>query len=164
MRKAQLTVQPSNIDGYGVFTKQFIKRGSFIAQLHGSRVLYKSVIHGQSNRYDNWIGIGKDTWIDPIDEFQYLNHSCNPSAGLQGTRNLKLYAMRDLQPGEEITIDYSTTEEDPDYCFENSEPEGVNIRKYVGSIQTLPKEVFLSYLPFIPDYFRKVYEREVLCK
>lgn len=164
MRKAKLAVLPSSIHGYGVIAKEPIKKGRFIADLRGSRVVYKTTIQGQSNRYENWIGIGKDTWIDPIDEFQYLNHSCNPSAGLKGTRSLKLYAMRDIAPGEEITIDYSTTEEDPDYCFENAEMDGPHARKYVGPIQSLPKEVFERYLPFIPDYFRKVYEREVLCK
>ncbi len=164
MKKAQLTVQRSSIHGYGVFIKQPIKKGEFIAELQGSRVIYKSTVYGQSNRYNDWIGIGKDTWIDPIDEFQYLNHSCNPNTGLKGLRKLRLYALRDLTPGEEITIDYSTTEEDPDYCFENLEDEGPNVRRFVGPIQTLPKEVFESYSPFIPSHFKKVYEREVLCK
>ncbi len=164
MKRVRLSIQNSPIHGYGVFTLQPIKKGKFIAELRGSRVIYKSVIHGQSNRYNDWIGVGKDTWIDPIDEFQYLNHSCNPTAGLKGSRKLKLHALRDLNEGEEVTIDYSTTEEDPDYCFENLEPESGKMRRFVGSIQSLPPEVFESYLPFIPDHFRKVYEREVLCK
>ncbi len=164
MKKAELTVQKSAIHGYGIFTKQAIRKGGFIAELRGSKVLYKSTIQGQSNRYENWIGIGKDTWIDPIDEFQYLNHSCNPNAGLRGSRILKLYAMRDIEPGEEITIDYSTTEEDPDYCFENTETTGPYTRRFIGPVQSLPKDIFEKYLPFIPDHFRKVYEREVLCK
>ncbi len=164
MKKAKLTIQKSSIHGYGVFTRQPIKKGKFIAEMMGSRVVYKSVIPGQSNRYNDWIGVAKDTWIDPIDEFQYLNHSCNPSSGLRGTRKLKLYAMRDLSEGEEITINYATTEDDPDYCFENLEPEAEGVVRFVGPIQSLPPAVFTKYLPLIPDYFRKVYEREVLYK
>jgi len=164
MKKKKLSIQQSPIHGFGVFTRQAVKRGEFIAELRGSKVVYKSIIHGQSNRYNDWIGIGKDTWIDPIDEFQYLNHSCSPTAGLQGSRKLKLYALRDLMEGEEVTIDYSTTEEDPDYCFENLERDSSRTRRFVGPVQSLPPEVYESYLPFIPDHFQKVYKREVLYK
>ncbi len=164
MKKASLAVLKSPIHGYGVFTRQPLKKGQFIAELRGSKVRYEPTIFGQSNRYGDWIGIGKDTWIDPIDEFQYLNHSCNPTAGLKGSRKLTLHALRDLKAGEEITFDYSTTEEDPDYCFETFEPDGPGVRRFVGPVQTLPVEVYKSYLPFIPKHFQKAYEREVLSK
>ncbi len=164
MKKASLSIHESPIHGYGVFTNLPLKKGAFIADLRGSKVRYDSSIYGQSNRYGDWIGIGKDTWIDPIDEFQYLNHSCSPTAGLKGSRKLKLYALRDLEANEEITIDYSTTEEDPDYCFENSEPATENHRHFVGPVQSLPLEIYNKYLPYIPRNFQKVYEREVLYK
>ena len=35
----------------------------------------------------------------------YLNHSCEPNAGWKG--QLFLMAMRDIQPGEELTDDYA---------------------------------------------------------
>lgn len=163
-RKIGLTVQKSRIEGYGVFSMESVKKGQFIAELKGSKVHYESKVFGQSNRYDNWIGIGKDLWIDPIDEFQYLNHSCNPNAGLKGLRKLKLYALRAIEPGEEITIDYSTTEEDPDYGFENLDTSPEGYRKYIGAIDTLPEEVFHKYLPYIPTHFKKVYESKVLSR
>ena len=34
----------------------------------------------------------------------YLNHSCNPNVGMRG--QICIFAMRDIAPGEEITIDY----------------------------------------------------------
>lgn len=164
MKKASLAILKSPIHGYGVFARERLRKGQFIAELRGSKVKYHPGVYGQSNRYGDWIGIGKDTWIDPIDEFQYLNHSCDPSAGLRGARVLKMYAMRDIEPGEEITIDYSTTEEDADYCFESSEPQSDSYRKYVGPVQSLPTAVYERYLPLIPTYFQKVYQREVLSK
>lgn len=164
MKKASLTIKESPIHGFGIFACAPIKRGHFIAELRGSRVWYQSDIYGQSNRYGDWIGIGKNTWIDPIDEFQYLNHSCSPSAGFKGGRKLKLYALHDIKPGEEVTIDYSTTEEDPDYCFENLEPADENYRRFVGPVQSLPVDVYKKYLPFIPNRFKKIYENEVLSK
>lgn len=163
-RKARLAVKKSGIHGYGVFTLQPLKKGQFIAELQGSRINYQTFVHGQSNRYSDWFGIGKNTWIDPVDEFQYLNHSCNPNAGLTGLRKLRLHALRNIEEGEELTIDYSTTEDDPWFGFENLEQPHEKYRQFVGPIQTLPKDIFISYLPFIPAYFRKVYEDTVLCK
>ncbi len=164
MKKASLSVNRSGIHGFGVFSRTKIKKGAFIAELNGSRIVYETTIHGQSNRYENWIGIGKNTWIDPVDEFQYLNHSCKPNAGFKGARTLKLYALQDIEPNTEITIDYATTEEDPDYCFENMEPEHPYHRRFVGPVQSLPRDVYERYLPFIPTHFKKVYENAVLLK
>lgn len=163
-RKVHLAVRQSGIHGFGVFALEPVKKGKFIAELQGSRIYYESSIHGQSNRYGDWIGVGKDKWIDPVDEFQYLNHSCNPNAGLKGAHTLRLYALRDITEGEEITIDYSTTESDPDYCFENFEPAHEHYRQFVGPVQSLPIETYKRYYPFIPTHFKRVYEKEVLSK
>lgn len=35
----------------------------------------------------------------------YINHSCDPNTGLDG--QITLVAMRDIEPGEEVTIDYA---------------------------------------------------------
>lgn len=164
MKKPRLSIKQSSIHGYGVFADEPIRKHQLISQLRGSRVKYQSDIQGQSNRYGDWIGLGGDVWIDPIDEFQYLNHSCNPSAGFKGVKKLKLHALRDISAGEEISIDYSTTEEDPHYGFENLEPQHEHYRQFVGPVQSLPVEVYRRYLPYIPGHFQKVYQNEVLSK
>lgn len=43
--------------------------------------------------------------VIPNDESDYINHSCEPNAGLQG--QIVLAAMRAIQPGEEVCIDYA---------------------------------------------------------
>jgi hypothetical protein len=45
---------------------------------------------------------------DPAD---YVNHSCDPNAGLSG--QIVLVAMRDIREGEEITFDYAMTDGEP---------------------------------------------------
>jgi hypothetical protein len=159
-----LTVRKSGIHGYGVFAAKSFKKGEYIATVHGSKVIYKSHYKGQSNRYSDWIGVGKDTWIDPVDEFQYINHSCSPNAGAKGSRVLKVYALRDISVGEELTLDYATIEADGEFIFENNEPPNEHYRKFVGPVQSLPEEVYERYLPYIPAYFQKVYKDEVLSK
>lgn len=39
--------------------------------------------------------------------WRYMNHSCEPSVAIRG---IKVMALRSLEPGEEITFDYCTTE------------------------------------------------------
>ncbi len=41
----------------------------------------------------------------------YINHSCNPNAGVRG--QISLVAMRPILPGEEITFDYAMTDSTP---------------------------------------------------
>lgn len=40
----------------------------------------------------------------------YLNHSCEPNAGLCG--EITFIAMRDIEPGEELTDDWAITDDD----------------------------------------------------
>jgi hypothetical protein len=49
--------------------------------------------------------------IIPDDAADYMNHSCDPNAGLSG--QITLMAMRDIAAGEEITFDYAMTDSSP---------------------------------------------------
>jgi len=42
----------------------------------------------------------------------FSNHSCDPNIGVQG--QIVFVAMRDIQPGEELTHDWATTDDDSD--------------------------------------------------
>ena len=63
-------------------------------------------------------------FVDPIIKGNYssrLSHSCNPNCGTvttvsNGRYVIGMYAMRDIQHGEELTFDYcSTTESKAEY-------------------------------------------------
>lgn len=96
----------------------------------------------------------EDLWIDPVPPFTFLNHSCDPTAGIRGT--VSVVAMRDLTAGDEITIDYATIEGDP--LWEMACCCGAaNCRKVVRSIHFLPEAQFWSYLPFVPAYFQRLH-------
>jgi hypothetical protein len=41
--------------------------------------------------------------------WRFLNHSCAPNAGIRGR---EVIALRDIEPPEQITFDYNTTEYD----------------------------------------------------
>jgi hypothetical protein len=47
----------------------------------------------------------------PDDPADFINHSCDPNAGMSG--QIVLVAMRAIAEGEEITFDYAMTDGDP---------------------------------------------------
>lgn len=101
----------SRIDGVGVFAARGFAAGEPIVKLRG-RV--------KRGYYDpglgpNWIGIGPNAWIDPDRPLDWINHSCEPNAHF-GRRRV-LIALRDIAPQEEIAVDYSTTESDPEWTM-----------------------------------------------
>lgn len=89
----------------------------------------------------------------PYSPRQYLNHSCNPNAGLRdtdegnGVRDLQLIAIKDIQQGEQLTIDYSTTQFEPRTSpvggCKCGEPE---CRKTIRPFPELPPELQDRYL------------------
>ncbi len=54
---------------------------------------------------------GRDRFILAFDGSQYMNHSCDPNTWWRGDETT--VARRDIQPGEEITYDYATSEAHP---------------------------------------------------
>ncbi|GBE09497.1 SET domain protein [bacterium BMS3Abin12] len=96
-----VTVKSENTrQGNGVFATAQFKRGDFVGYFNGSLV---------KNRTQMSLQFGPDFHVEPSVEspFRNLNHSCDANARFAG-RNL--YARRDIQPDEEITIDYNCHE------------------------------------------------------
>jgi uncharacterized protein len=135
--------------GKGVFASEKILKGQTIWILDGEIILYDDCV--------NRVETGKENIDDPlqIDEWLYIdldelsrtfNHSCNPSAGLQ--KRSELFALRDIQIGEQITYDYSSAvwpNITPDIwtmkclCNENK------CRKTIGNILTIPSTELQRY-------------------
>jgi uncharacterized protein len=149
-------IATSKIAGKGIMAGENIKEGEVIRKITGDVKFFAVKSKDDSLSYPNWIGIGEGTWIDPHHPHQYLNHSCNPTAGMND--NLELVALKDIKEGEEITIDYSIIEGDdlwemPCSCG------APNCRKIIRSVKYLPKGTFEKYLPYIPKYFQNLYLR-----
>lgn len=49
--------------------------------------------------------------LPPIEPADYINHSCDPNAGMSG--QIGIVARRDIQPGEEVCIDYAMCDGSP---------------------------------------------------
>lgn len=148
------TAQTSNT-GKGVFAARDITAGEHIFDFEGALVTADYDIDYDTG--DRWVGIGKNQWINtnPSNPGYYINHSCQPNAGLKDVASV--YAIKDIAKDEEIVFDYSTSEEDPFWQMEcNCGAE--NCRVIIKNIQSLSQQTFNSYLPFITDYFQGVYK------
>ena len=114
-------MRPSPIHGRGLFARAAIAAGEIVAVkgghvMTGSRWAELEPALGPAE-----IQIGDDLVIAPVREdhrdgaMLYTNHSCDPNLAIQG--QIVLVAMRDIAPGEELTIDWATTD-DGDYTLE----------------------------------------------
>lgn len=149
-------IATSKIAGKGIMAGEDIKAGDLIQYIRGE-VKFWVVKDKETSLYGpNWIGLGKDTWIDPDYPHQYLNHSCDPNSGIKG--KVAMVAIKDIKEGEEITMDYSIIEGDELWemqCHCGAK----NCRGIIRSIQFLPKNIFQKYMPYIPRYFQKLYKQ-----
>ena len=88
-------VGDSSIHGKGLFAKTFIPAGTLIGTLSGKRT-------ARDGAHVLWLDDG--TGFRVTCELRYINHSKSPNAAYYDT--LEVCAIRDIQPGEEITHDY----------------------------------------------------------
>ncbi len=106
-------VKTSFIHGRGVFAKKFIPEGTRISEYMGERILKANLpddlIHGRSSL----IYVMNLNELYAIDgerggnDARFINHSCNPNCEVLFFNNTPyIYAMQDLEEGEELSFDY----------------------------------------------------------
>lgn len=150
----KFTLADSKIQGKGIFATKKYKKGDFVVKLTGNIIKRKYNEKTDRTLCANWFGIGKDLWIDPDFPLSRINHSCEPNIGIKG--RIMFYALKNIEKNEELTFDYSISEEEIDWTMKCN----CGSRKCRGkmtAIQLLPLKVFRGYLPYIPRFFQKVY-------
>ena len=142
-----------------LFAKGRIKKGEILYTVKGPIIYYPKAPRSEIGFH--WLGIRKNTWLIPQRESPWwvMRHSCQPNVGLKD--QTKVVAMRTIFPHEEVTIDDSITEADPNWrvdCRCGSS----NCRREIRSIQYLPEKLFRQYQPFIPKFFQETYRKSKL--
>lgn len=127
--KVETEIKKSNITnaGLGVFTKEFIKKGSSVWYYNKSSVLeltneqletIKNSEHHEFNRYLTeymYFNTGLNKSIIDLDNTKFINHSYEPNTINTGYESI---ALRDIEIGEEIYEnynDYGAMPENMDY-------------------------------------------------
>jgi SET domain-containing protein len=108
--------QHSAIEGRGLFAVEGISAGEIVAIKGGhivdSRTLAANaqVIGNSEIKIADGFHIAAMTADEYEDVMLFLNHACEPNVGVAG--NVIFVAMRDIDPGEELTIDYAMFDDD----------------------------------------------------
>ena len=104
--------------GNSIFAIKPIKKGELIAVFGGVVYEWETFIHLPERERMLCLQVEDRHFLvpRPIGEGDYVNHSCNPNAGLSG--QIGLVAMRDIKIGEEVCFDYAMCDTMPYDEFE----------------------------------------------
>lgn len=141
-------IKKSNNHGKGVFLCRNVEKDEITFKFLGKSVKNPP---GPWRWGPNWLQVGYSEWIIPKSNSpgRYLNHSCNPNAGIKGKNTI--IAMRPMQKGEEVLIDYALNEIHPIWhmiCKCGSK----NCRKVVKPYQDLSSQRKKRYEKYTSRY------------
>ncbi len=116
-QKYDVEVCPSPIDGHGAFAREPIPARLKIGEIRGESIsVSEARIRATRHERIMIVELSRRKAIDftqSTDPMRFTNHSCQPNARLcirQG--RVEFYALRDIAPGEEITVNYGETHHD----------------------------------------------------
>ena len=108
-----LSIKKSRINGKGCFATKNFPRGKKIAEYTGERISTVEAMRRSRRRILRICAIDSRWSLDGSrggNGTHYINHSCAPNSFMKILYgHIQFYALRDILPGEEITIDYEMT-------------------------------------------------------
>jgi hypothetical protein len=93
--KANIYVDDSSIHGRGLFAQKLIRKNTLIGHLQGRDTQ-------NDGMYVLWLD--QENGFEVTCDLRYINHSDSPNACY--FNDLSVIALRDIEPGEEITHNY----------------------------------------------------------
>ena len=128
--------------GRGLFAARNYRAGELIMVLRGPRRERDDPLHDTPDGA-NLLQTGQRSYILLGPPGVFANHSCEPNAGIHGNR--RLVAIRDIDAGDEIRFDYSTTM-DEDLWTMPCRCGAPTCRGVVTDFKLLPETVRRHYL------------------
>jgi cyanophycin synthetase len=111
------------------------------------------------------IQVDRHLHIIPPSPMRFLNHSCEPNCGLlirSGVREVEVHALRDIEPGEELTLDYETFEETFEALTGPCLCQTLGCRGSLQGYKALPKDRREYFGIYVAEHLRKSAETPVL--
>lgn len=102
---SDLLIKKSSIHGKGVFVNRTFKKDEVVIVWDTSHTVSKEDISKFPEVIRKNVYLYNGNYIVPSSPGKYLNHSCDANTYARDGRD---YAKRDIQKGEEITIDMSS--------------------------------------------------------
>jgi uncharacterized protein len=116
-QKYAVNVQASAIDGHGVFAAEGIPARAKIGEIRGEAISVEEArIRATRHERIMIVELSARRAIDftkSTDPMRFTNHSCQPNARLcLDNGRVEFYALRVIEAGEELTVDYGETHHD----------------------------------------------------
>ncbi|MBT9597148.1 MAG: SET domain-containing protein [Vitreoscilla sp.] len=113
-QKFDVAVRRSPIDGFGVFALEPVPRWTKIGEVRGESITVAEARRRAATLERIMIvEVSAKKAIDlarSTDPMRFTNHSCQPNGQLRIQEGrIEFYALRAIEPGEEITVDYGET-------------------------------------------------------
>ena len=112
----KVAVQPSPIQGRGLFAIESIRSGEIVC-VKGGHIFGGSELQKLAPKLGPAeLQVADNLFIGPVNEEEregsmiFSNHSCDPNIGVQG--QIVFVAMRDIAASEELTHDWAMTDDD----------------------------------------------------
>jgi SET domain-containing protein len=112
-------VRNSAIHGRGVFAARKIKKGTQIIEYKGQRVSWPDALERPDSDPDNpfhtfFFSLDDGRVIDAGvrgNAARWINHSCSPNCETEQDESgrVHIFAMKPIEPGDELTYDYKLT-------------------------------------------------------
>ena len=158
MEKAE--VKDAGKKGKGLFALKNLQKGEEILYFTGKVVEVEDESKYPEHIRDHWHPIDekedKKVYVLPESPWMYMNHSCEPNAGVKNDRHL--VAIKDIKKGDEINIDYSTLFLDgwEMACKCGSK----NCRKMISTFDKLSPKDQERLKDYVSSYVRKKYVKD----
>jgi len=153
----KVIVKTSAIHGKGLFSVAPIRKSEIVC-IKGGYIFDRQTLQKVGPALGSFeIQIAADLFIGPLSAGEregsmiFSNHSCDPNIGVQG--QIVFVAIRDIQPGEELTHDWATTDDDT-YEME-CRCNAINCRKIVTGQDWRNRELQKKYQGFMSWYLQE---------
>ena len=139
--------------GFCVIARRNINKGEYIFTFKG-KVIDFSETKRKGEQECMPIQFGENQYVDTEAPGKYINHSCEPNAGI--VNNFDLIALEDIAIHTEIRFDYSTTMDENSYKMQ-CKCRKKTCRSIVTDFKDLPTETKKKYieLRIISDFIYK---------
>jgi len=113
----QIEVRESGVHGRGVYAAQLIPEGTRIIEYTGERVPWEAAPDDPHDPHTFNFGLENGDVINPEvggNDARWINHSCDPNCeAVEEDDRVFIYALRDIQPDEELLYDYHMELDEP---------------------------------------------------
>ena len=113
-----IEIRKSTTHGQGAFAAQKIRKGQRVIEYVGKRMPWDAASEDPDDPHTFLFGLSDGNLVINAaiggNDSRWINHSCEPNCEAVEERNrVFIYALRDLQPGEELFYDYGLEIDEP---------------------------------------------------